>query len=80
MAKMIEKPSHYRGMAIDVIAFCQKNNLDFMQGNVIKYICRYKEKGGIEDLNKAIAYIERMIFHTKIEGMADDVNEFTENK
>ena len=54
------KPSYY-GKEIDVIDFCQKNNLDFMQGNVIKYVTRYKEKNGKEDLLKAKEYIDRII-------------------
>lgn len=53
-------PSYY-GKQFDVIDFCQKNNLDFMQGNVIKYVTRYKEKNGLEDLLKAKKYIERII-------------------
>ena len=54
------KPSYY-GKQFDVIDFCQKNNLDFMQGNVIKYVTRYKEKNGKEDLLKAKEYIDRII-------------------
>lgn len=54
------KPTYY-GTQVDVIDFCQKNNLDFMQGNVIKYVTRYKEKNGKEDLLKAREYIDRMI-------------------
>lgn len=54
------KPSYY-GTGLDVIDFCQKNNLDFMQGNVIKYVTRYKEKNGLEDLLKARKYIDRII-------------------
>lgn len=53
-------PSYY-GTGLDVIDFCQKNNLDFMQGNVIKYVTRYKEKNGLEDLLKARKYIDRII-------------------
>ena len=53
-------PTYY-GTDFDVIDFCQKNNLDFMQGNVIKYVTRYKEKNGKEDLLKAMKYIERML-------------------
>lgn len=53
-------PSYY-GTDFDVIDFCQKNNLDFMQGNVIKYVTRYKGKNGKEDLLKAMEYIERII-------------------
>ena len=54
------KPTYY-GSQVDVIDFCQMNNLDFMQGNVIKYVTRYKEKNGKEDLLKAKEYIDRMI-------------------
>ena len=54
------KPTYY-GTGFDVIDFCQANNLDFMQGNVIKYVTRYKEKNGKEDLLKAIEYIKRII-------------------
>ena len=55
------KPDHYGGSEIDVIDFCQANNLDFMQGNVIKYVFRYKNKNGLEDLEKAKEFINRMI-------------------
>lgn len=54
------KPTYY-GSAVDVIDFCQLNNLDFMQGNIIKYVTRYKEKNGKEDLLKAREYIDRII-------------------
>ena len=54
------KPSYY-GSGIDVIEFCLRNNLTFMQGNVIKYVTRYKSKNGIEDLEKAKEYIGRLI-------------------
>lgn len=54
------KPRYY-GNEIDVIKFVQANGLDFMQGNVIKYVTRYKGKNGIEDLFKAKEYIDRII-------------------
>lgn len=54
------KPTYY-GTGIDVIEFCLRNNLTFMQGNVIKYVTRYKNKNGIEDLEKAKEYIDRLI-------------------
>ena len=44
------KPDHYGDSEIDVISFCQANNLDFMQGNVIKYITRNRKKNGLEVL------------------------------
>ena len=55
------KPDHYGNGKIDVISFCQANNLDFMQGNVIKYITRYRKKNGLEDIRKAVEYINRIL-------------------
>lgn len=52
---------HYKKMPIQPLEFIAKNNLDFFQGCVIKYILRYKDKNGVEDLRKAIHFIEMMI-------------------
>ena len=49
---------HYKDYKIQPIDFIMKNKLNFIQGNVIKYICRYENKNGIEDINKAIHYCE----------------------
>jgi len=53
--------NHYKDMAIQPIEFTMKNNLNFCQGNVIKYICRYKNKNGIEDLKKVKHYVDLLI-------------------
>ena len=53
--------NHYKNMIIQPIEFIHKNNLNYCQANVIKYICRYKGKNGIEDLNKAKHYIDLLI-------------------
>ena len=50
--------AHYNDMVIQPIEFVVKNNLGFCEGNAIKYICRHAAKGGLEDLDKAIHYIE----------------------
>ena len=50
--------SHYRSFLIQPYEFISKNDLSFFQGNVIKYVCRYLNKNGIEDLNKIIHYCE----------------------
>lgn len=50
-------PSHYRQHAHECIEFTQ--HLNFNLGNAFKYIWRHKEKGGSEDLEKAIWYLER---------------------
>lgn len=49
---------HYTKYAIQPIEFTMKNKLNFIQGNVIKYIMRYENKNGLEDLKKAIHYIK----------------------
>ena len=49
---------HYKTMAIQPSEFIFKNNLNWCQGNVIKYVCRYKDKNGIEDIDKAIHYLQ----------------------
>ena len=50
--------SHYKDMIIQPVEFIVKNNLAFLEANVIKYVCRHRNKNGIEDLNKAIHYLE----------------------
>tara|TARA_B100000242_G_C42659106_1_gene309416 strand:- start:247 stop:492 length:246 start_codon:yes stop_codon:yes gene_type:complete len=49
---------HYKDMAIQPFEFISKNELTFFQGNVVKYVCRYKRKNGIQDLKKIIHYCE----------------------
>lgn len=53
--------NHYKDMKIQPIEFTMKNNLNFCQGNIIKYVTRYKHKNGIEDLKKAKHYIDLLI-------------------
>ena len=54
-------PEHYSNLPIEPWDFIQQNKLDFFEGNVVKYICRWKNKGGVYDLKKAITYIEKII-------------------
>ena len=66
------KPHHYTRFVIDPIEYCNKNNLGFCAGNVIKYVSRYDAKGGIEDLDKAEEYLCRMRKHYA-EKLAKDI-------
>ena len=50
--------SHYMYFDIQPHEFISKNNLSFFQGCVIKYVCRYMHKNGVEDLDKIIHYCE----------------------
>ena len=55
------KPGYYHKGKVDTIKFCLENDLDFLRGNIVKYVVRYKEKNGLEDLNKAMEYLKRLI-------------------
>jgi len=57
--------NHYLKYKISPVEFIIKNNIGFVEGNIIKYILRFKEKGGVEDLLKAKHYIELLIDSTK---------------
>jgi hypothetical protein len=52
---------HYTGFKIQPIEFIVKNKLSFIQGCVIKYICRFENKNGIEDLEKIKHYCDLQI-------------------
>ncbi len=52
---------HYKDMAIQPSEFIVKNNLNWYEGNAVKYICRHKAKGGKVDLEKAIHYLQLAI-------------------
>lgn len=65
-------PEHYSRCAIEPWDFIAKNNLDFMRGNVIKYLMRYDMKNGLEDLKKARAYLERIIANSGEKSESDN--------
>lgn len=49
---------HYKKMKIQVVEFVDKNQIPYLEGNAIKYICRHAEKGGVQDIDKAIHYLQ----------------------
>lgn len=53
--------SHYKGRAIQPVEFIHANNLPFIEGNCIKYLVRWRDKGGIKDLEKVKHYIDLLI-------------------
>ena len=63
----VVRPAHYTRFAIEPITFITANNLPFIVGNVVKYICRYDAKNGDEDIRKAIRYCEMLLEHRKRE-------------
>ena len=52
---------HYKSFAIQPIEFIHKNKIGFIEGNIIKYTCRYRHKNKIEDLKKVEHYIKMLI-------------------
>ena len=57
--------NHYKKYKIQPVEFIVKNNIGFCEGNIIKYVLRFKEKGGVQDLEKAKHYIELLIDSSK---------------
>jgi hypothetical protein len=53
--------SHYKTCTIQPVEYIHKNNLGFLEGNIIKYVTRWKRKADIQDLEKAKHYIELLI-------------------
>jgi hypothetical protein len=53
--------SHYKDKGIQPIIYIHANNLGFCEGNVVKYVTRWRDKNGIADLKKAIHYLELLI-------------------
>lgn len=49
---------HYKGMPIQPVEFCERNQLPYCMANVIKYVSRHRAKHGREDLEKAIHYCD----------------------
>jgi hypothetical protein len=53
--------THYKTLAIQPIEYIFANGIGFAEGNVIKYVTRWREKNGVADLEKAKHYIEMLI-------------------
>lgn len=71
--------THYSNKSIQPIDYILQNNLGFCEGNIIKYVTRYKDKNGVEDLLKAKQYLEFLI-KDWCKTMEADANEHFLNK
>lgn len=52
---------HYKGLTIEPWDYIAANKIGFLEGNAIKYLTRWKEKNGVEDLHKALHYVQKAI-------------------
>jgi hypothetical protein len=57
---MSDTPDHY-DMSIQPVDFIVANDIPFIEGNIIKYICRHRSKGRINDLIKAQHYLDMLM-------------------
>ena len=57
---MVNHPEHYNH-GIECIDYIESHDLNFNEGNVVKYVTRHKYKNGLEDLKKARFYLDREI-------------------
>lgn len=61
-----ETPGHYKHMPMQPIDYITSNKMPFIEGNIVKYISRWRDKGGVEDLRKIIHYVQLL---AKAEGL-----------
>lgn len=59
--------NHYQVQTIQPIDYILANELDFCEGNIVKYVTRWKHKNGLEDLRKARHYLDFLIEHEENE-------------
>jgi hypothetical protein len=68
---------HYIEKPIQPWDYIIANKLGYLEGNIVKYVSRYKEKGGVEDLVKAAHYLDKLIEVTKNERVSTITNSQT---
>nr|DAY02106.1 MAG TPA: nucelotide kinase [Caudoviricetes sp.] len=52
---------HYKSKAIQPVEYIHANGIGYFEGNVIKYVTRWRDKNGVQDLEKAIHYLKLLI-------------------
>ena len=62
-----EGGDHYRSMTIQPVEYIHRNGIGFCEGAVIKYVSRWRNKNGVEDLLKARHFIDLLIEMEKVE-------------
>lgn len=72
--------THYSTMKVEPIELINILGLDFSQGNIVKYISRYRNKGGIDDIEKALHYSTMNILEDNWDKFNIDPNKFLSEK
>lgn len=66
----VSSQPHYTVSAIQPIDYINANGLDFLEGNIVKYVTRWRHKNGLEDLEKLVDYAKRLL--TREQARSDD--------
>ncbi len=72
--------THYSQFSIQPSEFIHRNGIGFLEGNVIKYVCRHKNKNGRQDIEKAIHYLQLLLEWEYPESAAVDGDKFFAEK
>lgn len=65
VSSKVVHPGHYNQGPIECWDFVVSHKMGFLEGNIVKYLCRYQHKNGIEDLLKAREYLNKLIEVTR---------------
>lgn len=57
----VDHPQHYNTGSMEVMDAIDGLRLGFLEGNILKYVARFRHKNGVEDLRKALWYLNRLI-------------------
>jgi polyferredoxin len=76
MSDLVNHPPHYTSHPSNIECIEIAETMDFCPGNALKYVWRFREKGGVEDLNKALWYVRREIELRERErsGLSESIN------
>ena len=64
--------THYKECKIQPVEYIHANGLGFLEGNIVKYVTRYRNKNGVEDLRKAEFYLRMLIERESDNGNGDE--------
>lgn len=73
-------PDHYKGSTIQPIDLIDSKGLGFYEGNIVKYVSRWKEKDGVADLHKALWYLNRLISLNELSSKNEGEGNKTQDK
>jgi hypothetical protein len=59
--EQVKHPSHYNKGKVEMWDYSHDHGLDFFEGNIVKYVTRWRHKNGIQDLLKAKQYLDKLI-------------------